>query len=80
MRFVFVGAARANVWTHRRPIRDLHVVRLALEYTIGVELVGEHDWQDDNDPDQRKFDGGRVTRAFSLISLEPPVGFEPTTC
>ena len=52
-RFTFMGAARMNAraQSRRSIIGGPCVVRLVPEYTIGVELIGEHDRQNDNYPD-----------------------------
>ena len=52
-RFTFVRAASMNARTrrHRCPIRDSCVARLAPKYTVSVELIGQHDRQNDNNPD-----------------------------
>jgi hypothetical protein len=51
-RVTFMGAASMNTRTrwHRSPIRRPCVVRFAPEYAISVQLIGEYDRQNDNDP------------------------------
>src|SRR5713226_2747095 len=58
-RVTFMGAASMTPRTrwHRCGRRRPCAVRFAPEYAISVQLIGEYDRQNDNDPNQSEFDG-----------------------